>query len=216
MFTGIVQSVGLVRSIQRGSAGARLVLNAPGLKRPISSGSSICVSGVCLTVTKSTATDVEFDVVPETLSGSTLGTLSSGDRVNLEASLKVGDGLDGHMVQGHVDGIGRVSDIQRGSAGHVFTLGADSSIMAFIIPKGSVSVDGVSLTVAEVGKDWFKVALIPTTLSETTFGLLKVNDRVNIETDIIARTIVCTMQRWGSSSGGNSVTWEMLREQGFV
>lgn len=216
MFTGIVQATGVVRSIQRGSTGARLTLDAPDLTRPITDGASVCVSGVCLTVIHSDDITIEFDVVPETLSSSTLGSWSAGRRVNLERSLRAGDPMDGHVVQGHVDGTARVSRIGNDGQGHVATFAADGELMPFVIPKGSITIDGVSLTIANVSGETFSVALIPTTLADTTLGEPRIGDRVNIETDIIARTIVTTMQRWRQTSAGETISMEMLREQGFA
>ena len=216
MFTGIVQATGVVRSIQRGSNGTRLALDAPELTRPIPQGASVCVSGVCLTVTRSREIRIEFDVVPETLSRSTLGSWSPGQRVNLERSLRAGDPMDGHVVQGHVDGTAVVRDIRRGSEGHVVTFAADETLMPFVIEKGAVALDGVSLTIADVNRDTFSVALIPTTLTATTLGSLRVGDRVNVETDVVARTIVTTLQRWRERSGEETLTVEMLRDQGFT
>lgn len=215
MFTGIVQSMGIVRAIRRGSGGARLALEAPDLPRPIADGASICVSGVCLTVTESDPSLLSFDVVQETLSRSTLGELAVGDRVNLEPSLRVGDGLDGHLVQGHVDGTARVKEVRRGDDGHRMTFLADPDLMAYVIPKGSVAIDGVSLTIAATGDDTFDVALIPTTLGRTTLGARRAGDRVNVETDIIARTVVTTLQRWRTAPEAGGLTMEMLRENGW-
>jgi riboflavin synthase len=215
MFTGIVQAVGVVRSIQQGSAAARLALDAPQLTRPIPPGCSIAVAGVCLTVAAADETRVEFDVIPETLSRSTLGGLKAGARVNLERSLRAGDPLDGHVVQGHVDGIARVGAISTGDDGHVVSLIAKGQLMPFIIPKGSVAIDGVSLTIAGVGTDAFSVALIPTTLAATTLGRLKAGDCVNVETDILARAIVTTMRRLTGTSEHPGLTIESLRENGW-
>lgn len=215
MFTGIVQTTGVVRSIQRGSDGIRLVVDAPDLTRPIPDGASTCVSGVCLTVAHSDAVRIAFDVVPETLARSTLGAWSPGRRVNLEPSLRAGDPMDGHIVQGHVDGTARVSAISGGEGG-LWTFTTDSALMPFVIPKGSIAIDGVSLTIAEVDEMTFGVALIPTTLAATTLGELGVGDEVNVETDIVARTIVTTLQRWREAPAGQGVTMEMLREHGFA
>ena len=216
MFTGIVQATGVVRSIQRGSNGTRLALDAPELTRPIPHGASLCVNGVCLTVTRSSEISIEFDVVPETLSRSTLGSWSPGQQVNLERGLRAGDPMDGHVVQGHVDGTAAVRDIRGGSEGHVVTFAVDETLMPFVIKKGAIALDGVSLTIANVNQDTFSVALIPTTLTATTLGSLRVGDRVNVETDIVARTIVTTLRRWQARSGDQAVTVEMLREQGFM
>lgn len=216
MFTGIVQSTGTVRTIQHGSHGIRLNIDAPDLPRPIHHGSSVCVNGVCLTVTHSDARAITFDVIPETLSRSTLRDWRPGRRVNLEPSLRAGDAMDGHVVQGHVDGRARVAEVTRERGGQVWTFQAGDDFMPFVIPKGSIAIDGVSLTIADVTVDRFSVALIPTTLELTTLGDLVVGDEVNIETDIVARTIVTTLQRWRGGSHEPGLTVEMLREQGFA
>ncbi len=215
MFTGIVRALGTVRSIQPGSTSRRLALDAPDLTRPLAHGASISVSGVCLTVVDSDETRVSFDVIPETLSRSTLGTLSPGDKVNLEPSLRAGDPLDGHMVQGHVDGVARVRRVRAGRDGHVVTCEVDPELMRYVVPKGSIALDGVSLTIAAVGERTFDVALIPETLAVTTLGELRGGERLNVETDILARTIVTTMERWRESRERNTITLDMLQEQGF-
>lgn len=213
MFTGIVQATGIVRSARSTGNEVRLVLDAPGLARPIPTGGSVCVSGVCLTVTRWDAQTIEFDVVAETLSRSTLGKLKPGNRVNLERSLRPGDGLDGHIVQGHVDGTATVARI---SSDHTVTFETTDDLSPYIIPKGSIAIDGVSLTIVGVSGTEFSVALIPTTLADTTLGNLRVGDRVNIETDILARTVVTTLQRWREGPSGHGITMDLLRQQGYA
>jgi riboflavin synthase len=213
MFTGIIQTTGIVRSLRPSGNGARLLLDAPGLPRPIPLGASVCVSGACLTVTACEAQSLEFDVVAETLARSTLGDLKAGDRVNLERSLRAGDGLDGHMVQGHVDG---VANVRRIGSDHMVAFEAPGSLYPYIIAKGSIAIDGVSLTIAAVSGTQFTVALIPTTLAETTLAELRVGDRVNVETDIVARTIVTTLERWRDGTRGSGITMDLLREQGYA
>lgn len=215
MFTGIIQAVGVVRSVRPTEAGARLEIDAPGLPRPIADGASICVNGVCLTAVSSQADTVAFDVVPETLKRSTMGRLKPGARVNLEPSLAADGRLDGHIVQGHVDGQARVSKIERSASGQAWTFAADAELQPYIIPKGSIAIDGVSLTIAGVDGDAFGVALIPTTLERTTLGALRVGDPVNIETDIIARTVVAALRRMQGRGTDSRLTVEMLREQGW-
>jgi len=215
MFTGIIQAVGVVRSMRPRPAGARLEVDAPDIERPIPDGASICVSGVCLTVVASDSTTLLFDVVPETLSRSTLGALHAGRRVNLEPSLRADGRLDGHIVQGHVDGQARVRRIERSAGGRVWTFTAADDLMPFIIPAGSIAVDGVSLTVAKVEGSTFSVALIPVTLERTTLGELRVGDAVNIETDIIARTVVAGLRRMSSQGTAGPLTVDMLHEQGW-
>lgn len=216
MFTGIVQATGVVRSVQRGPSGTSLVVEAPGLIRPIRPGASICVSGICLTVTAGDETCISFDVVPETLARSTLVAWRPGRRVNLEPSLRADQAMDGHIVQGHVDGTARVSNIRRDGGANVWTFMANEALTPFIIPKGSIALDGVSLTIAGVEGDSFSVTLIPTTLAVTTLGDLRVGDEVNVETDIVARTIVTTLARWHQARDGGRITMEMLREHGFA
>lgn len=214
MFTGIIQAVGIVRSIRNGSASTRLALKAPALPRPIALGASIAVNGVCLTVSDVDKIHIEFDVVPETLTRTTFSHLRPGTRVNLECSLRAGDGLDGHMVQGHIDGLARVAAIRADRDGHVMTFNISDDLVAYIIPKGSIAIDGVSLTIVSVEVDSFSVALIPTTLAATTLGERRIGDRVNIETDILARTIVTTLRRQQGFTQA-PVTLASLRENGW-
>ncbi len=190
-----------------------MIVDAPDLRRPLPNGASVCVSGACLTVTHSNSQSIEFDVVGETLGRSTLGSLKPGDRVNLEASLRIGDSLDGHWVQGHVDGTACVRQI---SGDHVVTFEASTDVIRYIVPKGSITIDGVSLTVVGVSDDRFSVALIPATLAATTLSGLRVGDRVNVETDIVTRTVVHTLHRWRESQSNQGLTMDMLREQGYA
>ena len=215
MFTGIVQDLGTVRSLGRTPAGHRLLVHASRLPRPLRDGDSIAVSGVCLTITRWNESEVEFDVVPETLGRSTLGKLQPGHRVNLESSLRLGDPVGGHLVQGHVDAIGTVRRLAR--EGEWVTLGvnAEPAAMECIIEKGSVAVDGVSLTVASTDSSGFSVALIPTTLATTTLGRIAPGDALNLETDIMVRTIVATLRRLGGSRSPG-LTLEALRENGWA
>lgn len=213
MFTGIVESVGTITRVTAESGGRRLGIDVGARAEECKLGASVCVSGVCLTVANVALPVLEFDVVAETLGKSTLGDLTVGARVNLERSLRVGDRLDGHFVQGHVDGQAKVARVVSSSGGHVVWFAPDSSLMPYIIPKGSIAIDGVSLTVAAVEGAAFSVALIPTTLAETTFSDLRVGDRVNLETDIIVRAIV---SRLSSMPGSGGVTLETLKEAGYV
>jgi riboflavin synthase len=217
VFTGIVQSLGTVRSLGRQSAGARLVLDAPELERPIADGASIAVNGVCLTATRSDPRQITFDVVHETLARSTLGALQPGDRVNLERSVRIDERLEGHIVQGHADGTAVVTGVRQSGGEQVWSFRVERHLCPYLIPKGSIAVDGVSLTIAEVQGDTFRIALIPATLERTTLGQRRAGDRVNIETDIVARTIVETLRRMtgdGQAQPGG-LTVAMLKEQGW-
>lgn len=193
MFTGIVREVGIVRSVERlgkdGADGVRLVVVAPRSRPSLMPGGSIAVDGVCLTATVLETDAFAADVVPETLRRTRLGELAEGAHVNLELPLRAGDFLDGHVVQGHVDGQGTVVSVrQEGTQGWI-TVDARADIARFVAEKGSIAVNGVSLTVAEVEGTSFSVALIPTTLAETNLDELREGSRVNLEVDVLARYV---------------------------
>ena len=190
MFTGIVELTGTIRDTRVVAGGRRLHVEVGPVARECKNGDSVCVQGVCLTVASVKGKLLEFDVISETLQRTTLGRMHVGDRVNLERSLKIGDRLDGHFVQGHVDGTAAVTEVRHTGREYVIGLRPDEHLTPYMVPKGSVAIDGVSLTIAEVCDGDFTVALIPTTLDRTTLSMLAVGDMVNIESDIIARTIV--------------------------
>lgn len=188
MFTGIVEQVGAVTDVRETADGRRLLLEGSDLdKTPI--GASIAVNGVCLTAVEVVGDTVAVDVVPETLSRSNLGEIAPGGKVNLERPMPADGRFDGHIVQGHVDGVGTIESIQRGSDGTVMTIGPPEDLLPFIVEKGSITVDGVSLTVTAVTGDSFSVALIPHTLEVTTLGLRNAGDTVNLETDVLAKYV---------------------------
>jgi riboflavin synthase len=190
MFSGIIQAVGTIADLQRRDGDVRLVVDAPAFGLETSAlGDSIAVSGVCLTVVELDATRVAFDVSVETLSRTTLGGLEPGDGVNLEKSLRLGDSLDGHLVSGHVDGIGRVVSIETDARSQRWTFEAPPELMKYIATKGSISVDGTSLTVNEVGATRFGVNLIPHTIAATTFRSKGTGAAVNLEIDLVARYV---------------------------
>jgi len=205
VFTGLVQTVGEVIAAADREGGRRLLVRAPGWPHDPAPGESISVSGCCLTLASGEedgAGTLAFDVVAETLEKTTLGRLTPGSRVNLERSATATTLLGGHIVQGHVDGVGEVVAAQRDPADWRVTIRLPSALMDFIPPKGSVAVDGVSLTVAAVSRDAFDVALVPTTLAETTLEALDVGRACNIETDILAKTVVHWLSRRESDRGG--------------
>jgi len=198
MFTGLVQKVGRVRFIEPSEIGRRLTIEADGWPEGPSAGESIAVSGCCLTLFEPASSGrLSFDVVPETLRCTTLGGLTPGRSVNLERSARADSLLGGHIVQGHIDGVAEVRTIQSSDDDHRIRLATRRELIPLIPPKGSIAVEGVSLTVAAVGDDWFDIALIPTTLQQTTLGQLAVGDQCNIETDILARTVA----HWLSAAG---------------
>lgn len=214
MFTGIVETVGIIEETREVACGRRISVS---IGRPVASdvklGDSICISGVCLTVAANSGSHIEFDVVPETLACTTLGLKTRGYRVNIERSLRAMDRVDGHFVQGHVDSKARVVSIRSGNAGHIVRFQADAGIESLLIPKGSISIDGVSLTVIDVDAPLFSVALIPTTLSRTTLGELHDGDAVNIETDMVVRAVV---HRLNLMESGAFLSAAKLQEAGFA
>lgn len=210
MFTGLIEAIGVVKSVQRQSSGLRLVLDAGTIAEGARPGDSVAVNGACLTVAAVRGAVLEFDAVRETVIRTNLDSISAGARVNLELPVKLGDRLGGHIVQGHVDGVGVVRRIEKRGDSAEMEISADSAILRYVVLKGSVAVDGVSLTVAAVLPRGFRVALVPTTLASTTLGERKPGDRVNIETDILAKYVEKT------SAPSGEVTEEMLERAGFI
>jgi len=193
MFTGIVEKTAAVASIADGPGFKQLIvlLDLDGLK----TGQSIAINGVCLTIAEVSPYEVIFEVVKETLEKTNLGTLGVGDLVNIERAMKVGDRFDGHFVQGHVDGTANLMDIGGGEEERRLTLEAPFALAKYIVPKGSVTLDGVSLTIAAVRGNMFEVVLIPTTLGVTTLGKKNIGWPFNLETDIVSKTIVSWLER---------------------
>jgi riboflavin synthase len=185
MFTGIVRELGMVDAFD----GARLVVSADGTSAATAVGDSVAVAGVCLTVVEAAEGRLAFDVVPETLARTALGRLEPGSKVNLEPSLRVGDQLGGHVVQGHVDAVGRVRSVAPEGAGRRVWIDAPETVVRLCIEKGSIAVDGVSLTVAAFDSEGFEVALIPHTLAATTLGRLEPDDQVNLEADVLGKVV---------------------------
>jgi riboflavin synthase len=198
VFTGIVRQADRVSSFD----GARLVLETS-LEAAV--GDSVAVDGVCLTVIAGDLATLEFDVVPETLERSTLGRLEPGARVNVEPALRVGEELGGHMVQGHVDGVGRVRSVEPEGEGRRAWIEAPREVLRTSVEKGSVTVSGVSLTIAELSADAFAVALVPHTLAQTTLGELEPGDEVNLEADVIGKYVerLLGAPRYPSSHDGS-------------
>lgn len=197
MFTGIVEELGKVTGLDLLADSARLTVHGPLVTAAVTPGSSIAVSGVCVTVTSTDDGQFTADVIGETLARTSLGALSAGGPVNLERPVPAGGRLDGHIVQGHVDGTGLIMESRPADRWHILRISAEPELMRYIAKKGSVAVDGVSLTVSEVspltgdaaGQSWFEVSLIPETLARTTLGTSAVGDVVNIEVDVIAKYV---------------------------
>lgn len=193
MFTGIIEQIGEITAVEQGEDAARITVRGPLVVADASHGDSISVSGVCLTIVEQTSDSFTADVMAQTLAMSTLDGVQSGRLVNLERAARVGDRLGGHIVQGHIDGTARLTAVTEGSAWRVLRFALSAELAPLVARKGSIAVDGVSLTVSEVGgglhDGWFEVSLIPETLVATTLGAREVGDLVNIETDILARHV---------------------------
>lgn len=189
MFTGIIEELGEVVALELDGDSARLAFNAPLVSGDAVHGASIAVNGVCLTVVEVAGETVTADVMRETLERSTLGGLHPGEKVNLERAVRASDRLGGHIVQGHVDGVEEIHSRTPGERWEVVRIGLTDRLARYVAGKGSIAVDGVSLTVSGLGDDWFEVSLIPTTLDSTTLGLRKPGEWVNLEVDVIAKYV---------------------------
>lgn len=189
MFTGIVEEVGTLIAKKPGSASASLVISAPYVVHDVSLGDSIATNGVCLTVTSFDATSFCADVMHETLNRSTLGTLKPGDPVNLERAMSAQGRFGGHIVSGHIDGVGRITAIKRDDTAIWYTIGASSELLRYVVEKGSITLDGISLTVARVSAHDFSVSVIPHTQAHTNLVSKHVGDAINIECDVIGKYV---------------------------
>jgi riboflavin synthase len=208
MFTGLVEALALVDRVEAEGDGRALVVAAP-FAAELAPGESVAVNGACLTVVAHDARTCRFQAGPETLHRTNLGELQPGERVNLERALRVGDRLGGHLVQGHVDGLGRIASRRRQGEWEVVWFSCPAELAAQMVSKGSVTVDGVSLTVVDVTADGFSVALIPHTLAQTTLGFKRPGASVNLETDVLAKYVWKCLR-------GDGVNLETLKRAGFV
>ena len=229
MFTGIIEETGTLGSIRKGQHSAVLRINARTVLEGLKTGDSIAVNGVCLTVTAFDASGFRADVMHETLNRSSLGSLCPGDRVNLERAMAADGRFGGHIVAGHVDGTGTIRDIRRDDNAIWYTIRADSSVLRYIVEKGSIAIDGISLTVARVDNDAFAVSVIPHTTAFTTLSDRKKGDTVNLENDIIGKYVerLLTFPAAGDGqtgagpasgngpSGSAGISREMLAKYGF-
>lgn len=199
MFTGIVETVGRVVAVEPQGAKTRLVIEAPAVTDALPIGASVAVNGACLTVVEVRGEQVAFEAVPETLARSSLGGLRAGSAVNLERAMRADARLDGHIVQGHVDGMGRVRALDRRGDDVRLAVACEPGFAELLVPKGSVAIDGVSLTVVGVAPDGFDVALIPHTLAVTTLGERRPGDAVNLEADVLGKYVRTYLERIGAA-----------------
>jgi riboflavin synthase len=189
VFTGIVRERGRIAAVDGGAGGIRIDVDAPATARAAGVGDSVSINGCCLTVVEVLDGHLRFDAVPETLSRSSLGALGAGSQVNLEPALRAGDALGGHYVQGHVDAVGAVRSVRTEGEGARLWIEAPVDVLRYCVEKGSITVDGVSLTIAELEPDAFAVALVPHTLAVTTLGDVQPGEPVNLEVDVLAKYV---------------------------
>jgi riboflavin synthase len=212
MFTGIIEEMGAVKSLRREAGAARLALNASKVLEGTAIGDSICVNGVCLTVVDLGTGEFSADVAVETLKVTSLGDLRAGSRVNLERALQLSARIGGHLVSGHVDAVGRVREKREEGNGWRLFIDAPETVLRYVIKKGSIAIDGISLTVADVDAKGFAIAMIPHTAKLTTLGYKSAGDSVNLESDIIGKYVERLFP--GRTDGG--VSMETLKKSGFA
>lgn len=215
MFTGIVEEVGTVRSVQRGSTSSFIEIQAHTVLEGTKLGDSIAVNGVCLTVTELGRDSFRADVMNETLSRSSLGSLRSGSPVDLERAMAAGGRFGGHIVSGHIDGTGTITDIKKDGIAHWYTVSAPPGIMRYIVEKGSIAIDGISLTVARVTEGTFSVSIIPHTAAQTVLSHKKAGDTVNLENDIIGKYVEKLMKPAEEKTSSGGITMDFLANNGF-
>jgi riboflavin synthase len=211
MFTGIIQEIGEIEDLQPEGGGVRMTIAAPQSARELQVNDSIAINGVCLTVTSHTASSFIVEAVEETLLKTTIGQFRTGRRVNLELAVRLTERLGGHMVQGHVDGLGTVTRTEDKESSRLITVTLPADFMQFIIPVGSLAIDGVSLTAARVRNDSVVVSVIPHTLEKTTLADLKAGNSVNIELDVIGKYVY----RMLHGRPRSALTEDMLRQWGY-
>jgi riboflavin synthase len=213
MFTGLIEAICSVKSFRRSGGGAMLTIDLGKLADEIKVGDSVAVNGACLTVAKLAGSFADFDISAETLAKTTLGRLTSSSQVNIERAMKAGERFGGHFVLGHIDGAAVIKSIEHQGQFAVMKFAVSPELLGQMVIKGSVAVDGVSLTIAEMDKMTFSIALIPQTLEKTTLGRAKVGDLVNIETDIIIKAVKNQLGKILPQK--QPLTVEKLKEMGF-
>lgn len=213
MFTGLIEDTGRVATFQRRGDAGVLTVETTLPTAEIVPGDSVAVNGACLTVTGRSERTLSFDVSPESISRTLLGKLSSGSRVNLERALRLGDRLGGHIVSGHIDCSGQLTRSESSSGNYQLHFTLTAAYARYLVEKGSVTIDGISLTVNAVSGDTFSVNIIPHTYENTTLAQLKAGDQVNIETDIIGKYVERLAQPWQKSGG---LSMQTLAENGFI
>ena len=217
MFTGIIEEVGIIKEVKRGVKSSKLIIKANKVLEKTRVGDSICTNGVCLTVTNVKGNSFEADVMAETLRRSNLGLLDIGNKVNLERALNLESRLGGHIVSGHIDGTGEILSLMKEDNSTWVTIRTTSDILRYIVLKGSITIDGISLTVSYVDKSVFKVSIIPHTAQKTTLLTKNNGDTVNLECDVISKYVekVMELSKKEENKKNTLLTEDFLRENGF-
>lgn len=215
MFTGIVEETGTVESVRKGAVSSFIRIRAEKVLENTKLGDSIAVNGVCLTVTDMSDKCFQADVMNETLSRSSLGSLSAGSPVNLERAMAADGRFGGHIVSGHIDGTGTVTDVKKDGISVWYTVSAPPEIMRYIVEKGSVAIDGISLTVAKITDTSFSVSVIPHTAAQTILGSKKTGDIVNLENDLIGKYVEKLLKPAAAEKSSGGITMDFLMKNGF-
>lgn len=215
MFTGIIEEVGTVKEVQRNGNNSFIRIQADKILSDVHLGDSIAVNGVCLTVTKYDGSIFQADVMNETLSRSSLGSLKAGSPVNLERAMAANGRFGGHIVSGHIDGTGTITNIKNDGIAVWYTISANVDIMRYIVEKGSIAIDGISLTVAKVTENDFSVSIIPHTAEQTVLSTKKIGDIVNLENDIVGKYVEKFIKNDSSDTQKSSIDMNFLAENGF-
>ena len=215
MFTGIVEETGTVESVRKGAVSSFIRIRAEKVLENTKLGDSIAVNGVCLTVTDLSDNCFQADVMNETLSRSSLGSLSAGSPVNLERAMAADGRFGGHIVSGHIDGTGTVTDVKKDGISVWYTVSAPPEIMRYIVEKGSVAIDGISLTVAKITDTSFSVSVIPHTVAQTILGSKKTGDIVNLENDLIGKYVENLLKPAAAEKSSGGITMDFLMKNGF-
>ena len=216
MFTGLVAELGTVQRLDRQGESYHLTVSAVKVMQNLKIGDSVAVNGACLTVVDMRDSAFTADVMPETVRLTNIGSLHAGDKVNLERTLRLCDGLDGHIVSGHVEGLGTIISRRPEGIANVVEIAAEARLLRYILPKGSIAIDGISLTVTAVTDSSFYVAIIPHTAKETTLGFKGVGDKVNLETDIIGKYVERLLNTGAYGKSEKQLDKNILLENGFI
>lgn len=220
MFTGLIETIGTIKDIKKRGDVTEMTVSAPAIAKELKNGDSVSVSGACSTVTSQDGGSFSIELMPETMARTKAGMMSRGGAVNLERAMRMDSRLDGHMVSGHVDGTAVLEKAEDSGSTRKLFFAAPKELLDGIVPKGSVTVDGISLTVIDAGGEQFSVGVIPTTIADTTIGKLKVGETVNIETDMMGKYIKKYLDARFSEKNNaekvkNSLTWDKLTEYGW-